>query len=66
MICCVCQLQMADLLDVQNVNLFCLAENYRLQFYTKHLLCWPQLQFVAEHKGKIVGYVLAMMLVVGP
>jgi peptide alpha-N-acetyltransferase len=31
-----------------------------------HAMTWPQISFVAEdHKGRIVGYVLAKMWVVG-
>ena len=51
-----------DLLQMQNTNLWCLPENYNLKYYFYHILSWPQLLYVAEdHKGKIVGYVLAKM-----
>mmetsp|Transcript_33641 Transcript_33641/g.43358 ORF Transcript_33641/g.43358 Transcript_33641/m.43358 type:complete len:205 (+) Transcript_33641:25-639(+) len=51
-----------DLLSMQNTNLWCLPENYNLKYYYYHILSWPQLLHVAEdHKGKIVGYVLAKM-----
>lgn len=51
-----------DLLHMQNTNLWCLPENYNLKYYYYHILSWPQLLQVAEdHKGKVVGYVLAKM-----
>jgi ribosomal protein S18 acetylase RimI-like enzyme len=46
---------------MQNANLMCLPENYQLKYYVYHLLTWPQLSYVAEDRGKIVGYVLAKM-----
>ncbi|GAB5353298.1 hypothetical protein AAMO2058_000025300 [Amorphochlora amoebiformis] len=52
----------ADLLEMQNCNLFCLPENYQMKYYLYHILSWPQLLYVAEdYNGKIVGYVLAKM-----
>ena len=46
---------------MQQTNLWCLPENYNLKYYY-HVLSWPQLLQVAEdHKGKVVGYVLAKM-----
>ena len=51
-----------DLLKMQQTNLWCLPENYNLKYYFYHVLSWPQLLQVAEdHKGKVVGYVLAKM-----
>lgn len=39
-----------------------LFHSYQLKYYLYHLLSWPQLIHVAEnHKGQIVGYVLAKM-----
>lgn len=36
--------------------------SYQLKYYMYHFLSWPQLIHVAEnHKGQIVGYVLAKM-----
>lgn len=33
-----------------------------MKYYFYHNLSWPQLSYVAvDHKGKIVGYVLAKM-----
>lgn len=32
-----------------------------MKYYFYHLLTWPQLSYVAEHNGQIVGYVLAKM-----
>lgn len=51
----------ADLLAMQACNLLCLPENYQMKYYFYHLLSWPQLLYVAEDDGKIVGYVLAKM-----
>lgn len=51
-----------DLLAMQTTNLWCLPENYQMKYYLYHFLSWPQLLHVAEnHKGQIVGYVLAKM-----
>eukprot|EP01102_Stenamoeba_stenopodia_P005286 TRINITY_DN15851_c0_g1_i1.p1 TRINITY_DN15851_c0_g1~~TRINITY_DN15851_c0_g1_i1.p1 ORF type:complete len:258 (-),score=81.90 TRINITY_DN15851_c0_g1_i1:135-863(-) len=56
------QAQVEDLIAMQNTNLTCLPENYQIKYYFYHLLSWPQLSYVAEdHKGRIVGYVLAKM-----
>ena len=46
---------------MQATNLLCLPENYNLKYYCYHALSWPQLLYVAEDDGKIVGYVLAKM-----
>jgi N-alpha-acetyltransferase 10/11 len=58
---CIRRAQPADLLLIQNCNLWCLPENYNLKYYYYHILSWPQLLHVAEADGKIVGYVLAKM-----
>jgi peptide alpha-N-acetyltransferase len=51
-----------DLLAMQHCNLQCLPENYQMKYYLYHILSWPQLPYVAEdHRGAIVGYVLAKM-----
>jgi hypothetical protein len=64
-----------DLLPMQHANLNCLPENYQMKYYlyrthsllmitsdSADILTWPQLSYVAEdHKGRIVGYVLAKM-----
>lgn len=51
-------------MQMQHTNLTCLPENYQMKYYFYHLLSWPQLSYVAEdHKGRIVGYVLAKMYV---
>ncbi|KAI9202898.1 acyl-CoA N-acyltransferase [Polychytrium aggregatum] len=51
-----------DLFAMQNCNLMNLPENYVMKYYIYHALSWPQLSYVAEdHKGRIVGYVLAKM-----
>ncbi|SGY66942.1 BQ5605_C004g02727 [Microbotryum silenes-dioicae] len=52
----------ADLMEMQNANLHNLPENYQMKYYLYHALTWPQVSFVAEdHKGRIVGYILAKM-----
>jgi len=49
-----------DLMGMQAANLQNLPENYVMKFWIYHALTWPQISFVAEdHKGRIVGYVLA-------
>jgi GNAT superfamily N-acetyltransferase len=53
--------QMDDIAAIQNCNLQCLPENYQMKYYLYHILSWPQLLYVAEDNGKIVGYVLAKM-----
>jgi hypothetical protein len=63
MCACVCERQAEDLLQVQNTNLWCLPENYQMKYYYYHIMTWPQLLYVAEDGGKIVGYVLAKMCV---
>ncbi|KAL1917198.1 uncharacterized protein VTP21DRAFT_4854 [Calcarisporiella thermophila] len=56
------QATLDDLLAMQNCNLLNLPENYQMKYYFYHALSWPQLSYVAEdHKGRIVGYVLAKM-----
>jgi ribosomal protein S18 acetylase RimI-like enzyme len=59
---CIRQATADDLVQIQTSNLWCLPENYQLKYYLYHYLSWPQLIHVAEnHKGQIVGYVLAKM-----
>mmetsp|Transcript_5599 Transcript_5599/g.8529 ORF Transcript_5599/g.8529 Transcript_5599/m.8529 type:complete len:201 (-) Transcript_5599:132-734(-) len=59
---CIRQATAEDLLQMQTTNLWCLPENYQMKYYMYHQLSWPQLLHVAEnHKGQIVGYVLAKM-----
>ncbi|CAI5449190.1 unnamed protein product [Caenorhabditis angaria] len=51
-----------DLMSMQHANLMCLPENYQMKYYFYHALTWPQLSYIAEdHKGNVVGYVLAKM-----
>ncbi|KAL0215968.1 hypothetical protein P9112_008152 [Eukaryota sp. TZLM1-RC] len=50
-----------DLPLVQDCNLHCLPENYNLKYYLYHATTWPQLLWVAEDCGSIVGYVLSKM-----
>ena len=59
---CIRQATADDIIQMQTTNLWCLPENYQLKYYLYHFLSWPQLLHVAEdHKGRIVGYVLAKM-----
>ena len=51
----------ADLSAMQACNLLCLPENYQMKYYFYHLLSWPQVLYVADDGGKVVGYVLAKM-----
>ncbi|CAL1701040.1 unnamed protein product [Somion occarium] len=50
-----------DLMGMQACNLQNLPENYTMKYYLYHELTWPQLSFVAEDQGRIVGYILAKM-----
>ncbi|KAL6074698.1 N-alpha-acetyltransferase 10 [Balamuthia mandrillaris] len=51
-----------DLIAIQTANLSCLPENYQMKYYLYHLLSWPHLSYMAkDHKGRVVGYVLAKM-----
>lgn len=50
-----------DLMAMQNANIMNLPENYNQKYYLYHELTWPQLSYVAEEDGKIVGYILAKM-----
>ncbi len=58
--------RVSDLPAMQACNLLCLPENYQMKYYFYHILSWPQLLYVAEDGGKIVGYVLAKMEEDGP
>ncbi|KAJ7746152.1 hypothetical protein DFH07DRAFT_705464, partial [Mycena maculata] len=54
--------KLEDLLGIQDTNLQNLPENYLMKFWIYHAMTWPQILFIAEdHKGHIVGYVLAKM-----
>ncbi|PVF99990.1 putative N-terminal acetyltransferase complex subunit ARD1 [Serendipita vermifera] len=54
--------QAEDLIGMQACNLQNLPENYGMRYYLYHILSWPQLSYVArDHKGRIVGYILAKM-----
>ncbi|CUA69424.1 N-terminal acetyltransferase A complex catalytic subunit ard1 [Rhizoctonia solani] len=47
---------------MQACNLQNLPENYQMKYYMYHAMTWPQLSYVAEdHKGRIVGYIMAKM-----
>lgn len=58
---CIRPARESDLLAMQACNLLCLPENYQMKYYFYHMLSWPQLLYVADDGGKIVGYVLAKM-----
>ena len=58
--------RVSDLPAMQACNLLCLPENYQMKYYFYHILSWPQLLYVAEDAGRIVGYVLAKMEEDGP
>jgi len=56
------QMRVEDLMGMQACNLQNLPENYTMRYYTYHAMTWPAISFVAEdHKGRIVGYILAKM-----
>ncbi len=46
------------MLDMQNINLRNLPENYTLKYYAYHLMMWPQLSFVCLIDTKVAGYCL--------
>ncbi|PFH51357.1 hypothetical protein AMATHDRAFT_142765 [Amanita thiersii Skay4041] len=51
-----------DVIGMQACNLQNLPENYTMKYYLYHAMTWPSLSYVAEdHKGRIVGYILAKM-----
>ncbi|KAF9569097.1 acyl-CoA N-acyltransferase [Agrocybe pediades] len=56
------QMRVEDLAGMQACNLQNLPENYSMKYYMYHAMSWPSISFVAEdHKGRIVGYILAKM-----
>lgn len=57
------QATLPDLIQMQQVNLFCLPENYSLKYYFYHYLSWSNLLYVAalSDSDAVVGYVLAKM-----
>eukprot|EP00835_Amoeboradix_gromovi_P001719 NODE_84_length_22349_cov_0.357888.p12 type:complete len:138 gc:universal NODE_84_length_22349_cov_0.357888:896-1309(+) len=46
------------MLDMQNINLRNLPENYTVKYFGYHLMLWPQLSFVCLVDGKVAGYCL--------
>ncbi|KAM6496000.1 Acyl-CoA N-acyltransferase [Amanita muscaria] len=55
-------MRVEDVIDMQACNLQNLPENYTMKYYLYHAMTWPSLSYVAEdHKGRIVGYILAKM-----
>jgi len=53
--------RMEDLMMMQHCNLQCLPENYEFRYYLYLMINWPELLYVADMDGAIVGYVLAKM-----
>lgn len=47
-----------DLMAIRKANLWSLPENYSIKYYYYHFTTYPNLSFVAEDDGKIVGYVM--------
>ncbi|KAF8969447.1 platelet-activating factor acetylhydrolase, isoform II-domain-containing protein [Flammula alnicola] len=55
-------MRVEDLIGTQGCNLQNLPENYTMKYYMYHAMTWPSISYVAEdHKGRIVGYILAKM-----
>ncbi|EIW58487.1 acyl-CoA N-acyltransferase [Trametes versicolor FP-101664 SS1] len=50
-----------DLQGMQACNLQNLPENYTMRYYLFYMLSNPQVSYVAEDEGKIVGYILGRM-----
>ncbi|KAH9893344.1 acyl-CoA N-acyltransferase [Cubamyces lactineus] len=50
-----------DMPGMQACNLQNLPENYTMRYYLFYMLSCPQLSYVAEDEGKVVGYILARM-----
>ncbi|KAI0730561.1 acyl-CoA N-acyltransferase [Earliella scabrosa] len=50
-----------DLVGMQACNLQNLPENYTMRYYLFYQLSCPQLSYVAEVDGRVVGYILARM-----
>ena len=50
-------------MDVQELNIKCLPENYSFGYHFYHWFVWPYLMYVAEdlETGKVVGYVLGKL-----
>jgi peptide alpha-N-acetyltransferase len=56
------RVQVEDLLQLQNANLHCLAENYHMWYWLYHFLISPQSSHCAvSHNGKVLGYVLGKL-----
>ncbi|KDR83956.1 hypothetical protein GALMADRAFT_219783 [Galerina marginata CBS 339.88] len=55
-------MRVEDLAGMQACNLQNLPENYTMKYYMYHAMSWPSISYVAQdHKGRIVGYILAKM-----
>jgi peptide alpha-N-acetyltransferase len=54
------RVRIEDVIELQNANLQCLAENYQMWYWMYHYMLSPQASHVAVKKsGKVLGYVLA-------
>lgn len=47
-----------DLLNLNNINLDILTENYHLQYYLEYMCTWPSLLFKVESPTTPVGYMI--------
>jgi len=47
-----------DLLQIMNINRICLPENYTYSFFYTLLMEYPKAFWVAEHNGRVIGYVM--------
>jgi len=56
------QATLDDVSRIQACNATCLPERIPSDFLKYHIKRWPQLQYVAENDGRIVGYVLSTMI----
>lgn len=54
------QARFEDLIQMQQLNVKCLPENYTFKFFYYHFISWPELIFVAENieTNSVVGYVM--------
>ena len=56
------RIKITDLIEMQQTNLSCLAENYHMWFWLYHYLIYPATSHCAVNsQGHILGYVLGKM-----
>ena len=56
------RVKVTDMMQLQNANLHCLAENYQMWYWMYHYLSARQAPHVAvDARGKVLGYVLGKM-----